>query len=50
MRNLKLKINQSKVLVNIYEAQLKKINAAFASVHEDLQRDYEERIDILTLR
>lgn len=49
LKGLKLNIRHSKVLENLYVAQLKKINAAFVGIHEDLQRDYEGRINALVL-
>lgn len=49
LKDLKLNIRQSKVLLNIYEAQLKKIHMALVGIHEDLQRDYEGRINALAL-
>ena len=49
MKKLSLNIHESKVLVNIQEAQIKKIHVALKSIHEDLQRDYEERIVELSL-
>ncbi len=33
-------INSNTIISNIYKAQLKKINKAIASMHEDLQYDY----------
>lgn len=48
MKKHVINIHESKVLVNIQEAQIKKIHAALKSIHEDLQRDYEERILDLT--
>lgn len=38
---------QNAVLNNIYEGQLKKINAAFVTLHEDLQHDYRKEISTL---
>ena len=35
------------VLVNLYNAQLKKIEKAIASLHEDLQYDYRRELDTL---
>jgi hypothetical protein len=34
--------------MNLYQAQLKKINAAIAGFHEDLQYDYLKEIKKLT--
>ncbi|MFT3934934.1 MAG: hypothetical protein QM726_15015 [Chitinophagaceae bacterium] len=38
----------STVLVNLYNAQIKKINAAIAGFHEDLQYDYIKELKQLT--
>lgn len=48
MKKLRLPIHQSKVLINIYEAQIKKIHSALGKIHEDLQRDYEEKIRLIS--
>jgi hypothetical protein len=37
-------IRQNAVLHNIFDAQLKKIDAAMATLHEDLQHDYRKEI------
>lgn len=37
----------NKVLFNIFQNQVKKINAAIATLHEDLQYDYHKKLDIL---
>lgn len=39
---------QSPVLSNLYEGQLKKINALLLTLHEDLQHDYQREIVQLT--
>jgi Tfp pilus assembly pilus retraction ATPase PilT len=39
-KGLKLATNKSAALSNIYTAQLKKIEAAIGTMHEDLQHDY----------
>lgn len=39
-KGIPIKWNKSQVLINIYNSQLKKINAAIATMHEDLQYDY----------
>jgi hypothetical protein len=44
-----LNIRKSPALANLYAAQLKKINAALATMHEDLQYDYEREIKALSL-
>ncbi|MFN8298331.1 MAG: hypothetical protein U0T75_04430 [Chitinophagales bacterium] len=38
---------KSPVLVNLYNQQLKKVKAAVGSLHEDLQYDFEQRIEAL---
>lgn len=40
-------LRRNTVLDNIYQNQLKKINAAIAAMHEDLQYDYLKQIKIL---
>lgn len=40
-RGLKMQWQKQKLLRNLYEAQLKKAAAAIASLHEDLQHDYQ---------
>ena len=47
IREEKIPIRRSRVLTNIYNSQLKKINAAMTKIHEDLQYDYQGRIDKL---
>ncbi len=38
---------KSPVLVNLYNQQLKKVKAAVSSLHEDLQYDFQQRIEAL---
>jgi hypothetical protein len=38
---------KTKVLLNIYEAQLKKIDGAIKAMHEDLQYDYKKQLEEL---
>ncbi len=45
IREEKIPIRRSRVLTNMYNSQLKKINAAMPKLHEDLQYDYQGRID-----
>ncbi len=47
MKELNVSINSNPVLANIYLNQLKKINKAMATLHEDLQYDYRRGIDRL---
>jgi hypothetical protein len=47
MQQLKISISKNPVILNIYQKQLKNINKALASLHEDLQYDYQKQIDKL---
>jgi len=47
MKALNVSINSNAVLLNIYNNQLKKINKAIATLHEDLQYDYLREINKL---
>lgn len=47
MKELDIPINSNPVLSNIYLNQLKKINKAMQSLHEDLQYDYQREINQL---
>ena len=40
IKTMDIRINRNPVLSNIYQNQLKKINKAIATLHEDLQYDY----------
>jgi hypothetical protein len=44
-----LPIDKAPVLLNIYQQQLKKIAAAIATLHEDLQYDHRKELDALQL-
>ena len=46
-KQMKLPWRRTKILNNIYEAQLKKIEGAIASMHEDLQFDYRRGLEEL---
>lgn len=48
-KGLKLSWQKSTALVNLYKSQLKKIEAAIASMHEDLQYDYQREMERLKL-
>src|SRR6476646_1446474 len=48
-RGLSLNWQKSTALVNIYKAQLKKIAAAIASMHEDLQFEYTRELNRLKI-
>lgn len=49
MRELPFNIEESMVMLNLYKAQLKKIDKFILSLHEDLQFDYQEIIQDLKL-
>ncbi len=44
---LDLPMAQSKVMMNLYANVLKKVTKAIATLHEDLQFDYQEQVDEL---
>lgn len=44
MKNLNIPIDKNPVLTNIYQNQLKKVNKAIDTLHEDLQYDYLKEI------
>jgi hypothetical protein len=48
LRKLDMLLYQSNQLMNLYEAQLKKINKELSKLHEDLQYDYQKDLDELT--
>lgn len=45
LNNSGLNFRESKVIENMYEGQLKKINILLNRLHEDLQFDYKEQIE-----
>lgn len=49
LRNSGVPIKSSNSLSNLYANQIRKINMAITSLHEDLQHDYQEEIAILKL-
>lgn len=49
LKGLKISWHKSTALTNLYNAQLKKINAAIATMHEDLQHDYQRSVERLVL-
>jgi len=49
MKNSGIKFQKSKVLLNLYNQQLKKINAAISKMHEDLQFDYQKELNKISL-
>ena len=42
-----LNINKSTALINLYASQIKKIKAAIATMHEDLQYDFKRELDLI---
>lgn len=48
-KGLKLSWQKSTALANLYKSQLKKIENAIATMHEDLQYDYRRELDRLRL-
>ena len=48
-KGLKLSWQKSTALVNLYKSQLKKIENAIATMHQDLQYDYQRELDRLKL-
>lgn len=49
MKALELPIQKNPVLLNMYQNQLKKIDKAIASLHEDLQYDLQKEVETLAL-
>jgi hypothetical protein len=45
LKKSNLRINQNQVLVNIYKRQVTAIHKALSTLHEDLQYDYQQKID-----
>ena len=48
MKTLNINFRRSKVLVNLYERQLVKINDIFADLHEDLQYEFRSRVEAVS--
>ena len=48
MKLLKIDFSKSAAMLNLYESQLKKINKAIQSLHEDLQYDYEKEMESIS--
>ena len=48
-KGMNLNWQKSTALINLYKAQLKKIDAAISTMHDDLQYDYRREWDRLTL-
>jgi hypothetical protein len=45
LKNSKLRIHQNQVLAKIYQRQVTAIHKALSTLHEDLQYDYQQRIE-----
>jgi hypothetical protein len=45
MKALDINFKRSKVLVNLYERQLVKINDVYSDLHEDLQFEFKSRVE-----
>jgi len=50
LKTLDLDISRSKVLVNLYNRQFLRVEKLFNSLHEDLQYDFEEKVNALRIR
>ena len=48
VKTLKIDYTKSAAMVNLYNNQLKKINKAMNTLHEDLQYEYEKEIELLS--
>ncbi|HRH56435.1 MAG TPA: hypothetical protein PLS10_02205 [Chitinophagales bacterium] len=48
VKALKIDYTKSAAMVNLYNNQLKKINKAMNTLHEDLQYEYEKEIELLS--
>ncbi|MDB5252530.1 MAG: hypothetical protein JWP27_1699 [Flaviaesturariibacter sp.] len=46
-KGLKIPVHKSTALANLYQGQLKKIRASIATLHEDLQYEYQRQADRL---
>lgn len=44
----KIPVHKSTALTNLYNQQIKKINAAIVLLHEDLQHDYEKELEVIS--
>lgn len=49
IKNTKLPIHKSTVLVNLYRRQINAVHKALSGLHEDLQFDYRKRVESLSL-
>ncbi len=48
MRELDMDFRRSKVMLNLYERQLVKINDIYSDLHEDLQYDFRKRVEAVS--
>ena len=48
VKELKIDYTKSTAMVNLYNSQLKKINKAMQTLHEDLQYEYEKEIEFIS--
>ena len=48
LKELKIDYTKSTAMVNVYNSQLKKINKAMQTLHEDLQYDYVKEIELIS--
>jgi hypothetical protein len=48
LKNSGIPIERNAVINNLYHSQVKKINTVLATLHEDLQYDYQKQVDELT--
>lgn len=49
LKNSGIPFQKSTILINLYQQQIKKIEVALQSLHEDLQYDYQKEVDALQL-
>lgn len=49
VKSMGISLRNNPVILNIYQNQLKKINKAIASMHEDLQYDYRETVEDISI-
>jgi hypothetical protein len=48
LKNADIPVHKSTALTKLYEGQLKKIDVAISTLHEDLQHDYRVQLDALS--
>jgi hypothetical protein len=44
IKNARIPLNENKIINNLYERELKKINLIISKLHEDLKYDYEQEL------